>query len=107
MSDRVTLGGMDESMMNSELDILHNRLRPDPGVIRKDRVGPEFVREITHELRTPLNAIIGLCQCLERDQKAPLNERQRDTVSRMERNANVLLATVNRLIETLRTQRHD
>jgi signal transduction histidine kinase len=58
---------------------------------------------MTHELRTPLNAIIGLCQCLERDQETPLSERQRDTVSRMERNANALLTTVNRLIETLRT----
>jgi len=94
---------MDESIMNSELDIPTNRVRLDQGVVKKDRAGPEFVRQMTHELRTPLNVIIGLCQCLERDQQTPLNERQRDTVSRMDRNANALLMAVNRLLESLRT----
>lgn len=107
MSDRARLGSTDESIMNSELDIPHNRLRLDQGVVKKDRVGPEFVRQMTHELRTPLNVIIGLCQYLERDQQTPLSERQRDTVSRMERNANSLLTTVNRLIESLRTGKYD
>jgi two-component system sensor histidine kinase BarA len=93
--------------MNSELDIPHNRVRLEQGVMRKDRAGPDFVRQITHELRTPLNAIIGLCQCLERDQQNPLSERQRDTVSRMERNANALLTAVNGLIETLRAGKND
>jgi two-component system sensor histidine kinase BarA len=93
--------------MNSELDIPHNRVRLEQGVMRKDRAGPDFVRQITHELRTPLNAIIGLCQCLERDLQNPLTERQRDTVSRMERNANALLTAVNRLIETLRAGKND
>ncbi len=109
MTDRARLGSMDESIMNGELDIPHTRVRldqgvmKDQGVIKKDRVGPEFVRQMTHELRTPLNVIIGLCQYLERDQQTPLSERQRDTVSRMERNADALLTTVNRLLESLRT----
>jgi len=93
--------------MNSQLDISHHRPHLDQGAIRKDHAGPDFVREMTHELRTPLNVIIGLCQCLERDQQTPLSERQRDTVSRMERNANALLTTVNRLIESLRTGKYD
>jgi two-component system sensor histidine kinase BarA len=92
--------------MNSELDI-PRRMRAEPGVIKKDRAGPDFVRQLTHELRTPLNVIIGLCQCLERDQQTPLSEKQRDTVSRMERNANALLTSVNRLIESLRTGKYD
>jgi two-component system, NarL family, sensor histidine kinase BarA len=107
MSDRAPLGSMDQSIMNSELDIPHNRVRLDQGVIRKDRARPDFVRQMGHELRTPLNVIIGLCQCLERDQQTPLSERQRDTVSRMERNANALLTTVNRLLESLRTGKYD
>jgi signal transduction histidine kinase len=102
--ERTAHGSVDQSIMNSEWDIPHNRTHRDQTVIKKDRVGPEYVREITHELRTPLNVIIGLCQYLERDQQTPLSERQRDTVSRMERNANALLVTVNRLIETLRTE---
>jgi len=104
MPGRTAHGRVDQSM-NGELDIPHNRVRLEQGVIRKDRVGPEFIREMTHELRTPLNVIIGLCQCLERDKETPLSERQRDTVGRMERNANALLVTVNRLIETLRKEK--
>ena len=107
MSDRAPLGSREELTMNSDLDIPHNRVRLDQGVIRKDRLGPEFVRQMTHELRTPLNVIIGLCQCLERDQQTPLSEGQRDTVTRMERNANALLTTVNRLLENLRTGNYD
>lgn len=93
--------------MKGEFTIPHNPTRLDQGVIRKDRLRAEFVRQVTHELRTPLNVIIGLCQCLERDQETPLSERQRDTVSRMERNANTLLTTVNHLIESLRTGKYE
>jgi signal transduction histidine kinase len=107
MTDRARLGSMDESIMNGELDIPRNRVRLDQGVIRKDHVGPDFVRQVSHELRTPLNVIIGLCQCLERDPQTPLSEKQRDTVSRMERNADALLRTVNRLIESLRSGKYD
>jgi len=106
MAYRVALGGMDPHM-KGELSVPHNRTRLDQGVIRSDRAGPDYVRQVTHELRTPLNVIIGLCQYLERDQETPLSERQRDTVSRMERNANALLTTVNHLIESLRTCKYE
>ncbi len=36
----------------------------------------EFLSSMSHELRTPLNAILGFAQLLQRDKKAPLNERQ-------------------------------
>ena len=93
--------------MNSDLGIPHNRKPPDQSVIRRDAVGRDFVRNMTHELRTPLNAIIGLCQCLERDPETPLNEKQRDTVRRMERNAHALSITVNRLLENLRSGKYE
>jgi signal transduction histidine kinase len=93
--------------MNSELGIPLHRIAREQTVIRKDRAGPEFVRQMTHELRTPLNVIIGLCQCLEHDQQTPLDERQRDTVVRMERNAQALLVSVNRLLENLRSGQYE
>ena len=88
-------------VMKADLDIPHNRV-PFNGEFANDVKAAEFVRDMTHELRTPLNAIIGLCQCLERDRDAPLNERQRDTVLRMERNAHALRESVNRLLEKMR-----
>jgi len=103
----MSLGSANDSIMKGEFTIPHNASRLDQGVVRNDRVGPDYVRQVTHELRTPLNVIIGLCQYLERDQETPLSERQRDTVSRMERNANALLTTVNHLIESLRTGKYE
>ena len=107
MSYRALLGSVDQPIMKGELTIPHNRPSLDQGVMMKNHAGPDFVRQMTHELRTPLNVIIGLCQCLERDQQTPLSERQRDTVARMERNANALLTTVNHLIESLRTGKYE
>ena len=89
-------------VVKNELDIPHNRVRLNGGVLLKDQAGMDFVKQMGHELRTPLNVIIGLCQYLERDQKSPLNEGQKDTVVRMERNARALLESVNHLLECVR-----
>ena len=93
--------------MNGNLDIPHNRVRLESNALKKDRAGSEYVRKMTHELRTPLNVIIGLCQYLERDKDTPLNDTQRDTVTRMERNAHALLKSVNRLLENMRTGKYE
>jgi two-component system, NarL family, sensor histidine kinase BarA len=100
------VGKMDGEIMNGELDIPHNRVRLNGAMLAKDEAGPDYIRHVTHELRTPLNAIIGLCQCLERDREAPLTERQRDTVARVDRNAHALLESVNKLLERLRNDKH-
>lgn len=92
-------------MMNRDLGVPHNRVTLPSGLPAKDTKSADFVRDMTHELRTPLNAIIGLCQCLERDREAPLNERQRDTVLRIERNAHALLDSVNRLLARIRNRK--
>jgi signal transduction histidine kinase len=92
--------------MNGDLDIPHNRVRLNGALLAKNDVDPDYARQLTHELRTPLNAIIGLCQGLERDREAPLSERQRDTVSRVERNARALLESVNKLLERMRAAKH-
>ena len=96
------LGELNDAIMTSDLDIPHNRVRLDGGVLAKDEITPDFVKQMAHELRTPLNVIIGLCQYLERDREAPLNEKQQDTVTRMERNAHALLESVNRLLDSMR-----
>jgi signal transduction histidine kinase len=100
------VGRLDDGIMNSDLDRPHNLVHPNGALLAKDELGTEYVRQITHELRTPLNAIIGLCQCLERDREAPLTERQRDTVARVDRNAHALLVSINRLLERLRNETH-
>lgn len=85
------------------MHIPHNRVQFDDGVLRKDPVVTDFVKEMGHEIRTPLNVIIGLCQYLERDRETPLTNAQRDSVERMERNAHALLERVNRLLDCVRS----
>ena len=69
-----------------------------------EHLGRDYVKGLSHELRTPLNVIIGLCQLLERDLKRPLPDVHRDAVKRMERNARVLLHSINQLLEHLRNE---
>lgn len=85
------------------MHIPHNRVHLEDGVLRKDPVVADFVKEMGHEIRTPLNVIIGLCQYLERDRETPLTNAQRDSVERMERNAHALLESVNRLLDCVRS----
>lgn len=88
--------------MKGGLHIPHNPVHLDEGVLSKKR-DSDFVREMTHEIRTPLNVIVGLCQYLERDRETPLTTEQRDIVMRLERNAQALLQSVTRLLESVRT----
>jgi signal transduction histidine kinase len=89
--------------MKGGLHIPRNRVHLDEGVLSTKRDSKDFVRDMTHEIRTPLNVIVGLCQYLERDREAPLTNAQRDIVVRMERNAQALLQSVTRLLESVRT----
>ena len=100
---RKDLARLNEAEMNSGIEIPHNQVRLEDGVLHADRAETEFVKAMTHELRTPLNVVIGLCQFLKRDRKTPLQPMQLDAVDRMERNARSLLLTVNHLIGCLRS----
>jgi len=96
---------VDQSGVKRVIEIPHNRVRLEGGVLSTDRTETDFVRGMTHDLRTPLNVIIGLCQLLERDRKTPLSTMHRDAVDRMERNAHALLQTINHLLACLRAGR--
>ena len=100
---RKDLARLNEAEMNSGIEIPHNQVRLEDGVLHADRAETEFVKAMTHELRTPLNVVLGLCQFLKRDRKTPLQPMQLDAVDRMERNARSLLLTVNHLIGCLRS----
>jgi len=100
---RKDLARLNEAEMNGGIEIPHNQVRLEDGVLHADRAETEFVKAMTHELHTPLNVVIGLCQFLKRDRKTPLQPMQLDAVDRMERNARSLLETVNHLIGCLRS----
>ncbi len=58
----------------------------------------QFLTMMSHELRTPLNAIAGYAQLLEMGFRGPLNESQRDAVTRIMRGQERLLELVDAVL---------
>ena len=89
--------------MKAETNIGRNRATMDKGALSADHATSDFLKVMSHELHTPLNVIIGLCQVLGRDPATTLSATQRDAVVRMERNAQALHQTIDRLLACLRS----
>jgi PAS domain S-box-containing protein len=60
----------------------------------------EFLSNMSHELRTPLNAIIGFSEgLLERTDRFPLNDHQKDRISRIRISGEQLLTLINGVLD--------
>ena len=62
---------------------------------RANRAKSDFLAVMSHELRTPLNAIAGYRQLLDLEVYGPVNESQRDALSRIARSQAHLLGLIN------------
>ncbi len=61
-----------------------------------NRSKSDFLANMSHEIRTPMNAIIGLSHlCLQ----TPLNDKQRDYVSKVHYSARSLLGIINDILD--------
>jgi len=94
---------VDPATVKDRIEIPHNAVLLENGMLRSELATTDFVKAMSHELRTPLNVIIGLCQLLERDRKSRLSAMQRDAVQRMERNARALMETVSQLLSHVKS----
>ena len=68
---------------------------------RANNAKSEFLAMMSHEIRTPMNAVIGLARLLG---STPLNDKQRQMVTTLETNADVLLKLVNDLLDLSRIE---
>ena len=64
----------------------------------------EFLSSMSHELRTPLNAILGFAQLLQRDKKAPLNERQLTMLEHVIKGGEHLLRLIDEVLDLSRIE---
>ncbi|MEO7964966.1 MAG: PAS domain-containing sensor histidine kinase [Gemmatimonadaceae bacterium] len=63
-----------------------------------NRAKSELLSHASHDLRTPLNAISGYAELLEMGILGPVNDAQRDALSRVQRSQRHLLALINDLL---------
>jgi len=65
------------------------------------RAKDEFLANMSHELRTPLNAIIGFSEgLLERADRHPLSDHQKDRLAKINKSGQHLLVLINRILDT-------
>ena len=62
-----------------------------------DRMRSEFVNTVSHDLRSPLTSVIGYAELVER--AGPLNENQRDFLSRIQDSVQHITALINDLLD--------
>jgi PAS domain S-box-containing protein len=60
----------------------------------------EFLANMSHELRTPLNAVIGFSEgLLERTNRHPLNDHQKDRLAKIHKSGHHLLSLINDVLD--------
>ena len=69
-----------------------------------NRAKSQFLSTMSHELRTPLNAIIGYTELLDVGVRGPVNDEQREDLTRIRRSATVLMSLVNDVLNFARVE---
>ena len=77
----------------------HNLKRANERLTELDQLKSMFIASMSHELRTPLNSIISFSGILLQNIIGELNDRQRDSVERVQRSGRHLLALITDIID--------
>ena len=63
-----------------------------------------FMRGVSHDLKNPIHAIDGHAQLLEDEVRGPLNDAQRDSVTRIRRSTRAMMGLIEDLLELARAE---
>lgn len=90
----------------------HNRMRAKSVALAEqgarlaqaNRVKTAFLASMSHELRTPLSAILGFTDLLMNSPKEQLSPRARESLERIKRNGDHLLALINDVLDLAKAE---
>ncbi len=66
---------------------------------KANKAKSEFLSRMSHELRTPMNAILGFAQLLDKDQKHPFADYQKENINMILTAGNHLLELINEVLD--------
>jgi two-component system, OmpR family, sensor kinase len=106
LSARVEERGVDEvAVVARAFNKMARDIEELVGELRQlDELKGEFVSAVSHELRTPLTSIKGFLEAVLEEETGPLNERQREELEIVYRNANRLQDLANDLLTLARLE---
>ncbi|MCD6413574.1 MAG: HAMP domain-containing protein [Elusimicrobia bacterium] len=99
--------GVDEKMRKATRE-LSNAYREiavkNEELAKADRYKSQFLANMSHELRTPMNAIIGFTDLLKDGIYGKLTNKQKEILSKVQRNSNHLLNLINDILDLSRIE---
>jgi len=91
--ERIRSSTRDLSNAYKEIAVKNERLAA------ADKFKSQFLANMSHELRTPMNAIIGFTDLLKDGVYGVLTEKQKEILSKVQRNSNHLLDLINDILD--------
>jgi PAS domain S-box-containing protein len=107
MTDRRTLeGGVVSTLwdVTEDMALVTEKDRAQRLAEDASKAKSEFLSSMSHELRTPLNSILGFAQLLQRDKKAPLNDKQQEKLKHVLNGGEHLLRLIDDILDLSRIE---
>ncbi|MBA3051579.1 MAG: HAMP domain-containing sensor histidine kinase [Candidatus Omnitrophota bacterium] len=104
MADKISAAqsGRDAKIRSSSRDLANAYKEiavKNEKLARSDKYKSQFLATMSHELRTPMNAIIGFTDLLKDGIYGVLTAKQKDILSKVQRNSNHLLNLINDILD--------
>jgi len=85
--------------INSDITSVSGAIQDITQLKKVDKLKNEFVSTVSHEIRTPLTSITGSIILIKSGVTGELNEKTRDLIELIDRNANRLLFLINDILD--------